>query len=98
MQNWYLYFRKISEEAKEYIVSNNNILKLKERKPEYIENSLENITEVKEKVIEESAEITQGKLVIGMNVETNVENSKNIALIYNAILGGTATSKLFQKC
>ena len=87
---------KISEEAKEYIVSNNNILKLKERKPEYIENSLENITEVKEKVIEESAEITQGKLVIGMNVETNVENSKNIALIYNAILGGTATSKLFQ--
>ena len=69
---------------------------MKERKPEYIENSLENITEVKEKVIEESAEITQGKLVIGMNVETNVENSKNIALIYNAILGGTATSKLFQ--
>ncbi len=87
---------KISEEAKKYIVNNNNILKLKERKPEYIENSLENITEVKEKVIEESAEITQGKLVIGMNVETNGENSKNIALIYNAILGGTATSKLFQ--
>lgn len=25
-----------------------------------------------------------------------IENSKNIALIYNAILGGTATSKLFQ--
>ena len=87
---------KISEEAKKYIVNNNNILKLKERKPEYIESSLENITEVKEKVIEESAEITQGKLVIGMNVETNGENSKNIALIYNAILGGTATSKLFQ--
>ena len=87
---------KISEEAKKYIVNNSNILKLKERKPEYIENSLENITEVKEKSIEESAEITQGKLVIGMNVETNGENSKNIALIYNAILGGTATSKLFQ--
>ena len=87
---------KISEEAKKYIVNNSNILKLKERKPEYIENSLENITEVKEKAIEESAEITQGKLVIGMNVETNGENSKNIALIYNAILGGTATSKLFQ--
>lgn len=87
---------KISEEARKYIINNNNILKLKERKPEYIENSLENITEVKEKVIEESAEITQGKLVIGMNVETNGENSKNIALIYNAILGGTATSKLFQ--
>ena len=87
---------KISEEAKKYIVNNNNILKLKERKPEYIESSLENITEVKEKVIEESAEITQGKLVIGMNVETNGENSKNLALIYNAILGGTATSKLFQ--
>lgn len=87
---------KISEEARKYIINNNNILKLKERKPEYIENSLENITEVKEKVIEESAEITQGKLVIGMNVETNGDNSKNIALIYNAILGGTATSKLFQ--
>ena len=60
-------------------------------------NSIEQYDEnVKERVITESADITQGKLVIGMNLKDLNSNSKNIALIYNAILGGTATSKLFQ--
>ena len=84
------------EEIKTEIENNENIAKLKPRDAKYITNSLEEPTEIKEKTVQESADITQGKLVIGMNIEQKMENSKNIALIYNAILGGTATSKLFQ--
>ncbi len=84
------------EEIKTEIENNENIAKLKPRDAKYITNSLEETTEIKEKTVQESADITQGKLVIGMNIEQKMENSKNIALIYNAILGGTATSKLFQ--
>lgn len=84
------------EEIKTEIENNENIAKLKPRDAKYITNSLEKPTEIKEKTVQESADITQGKLVIGMNIEQKMENSKNIALIYNAILGGTATSKLFQ--
>ena len=85
-----------TEEIKTEIENNENIAKLKPRDAKYITNSLEEPTEIKEKTVQESADITQGKLVIGMNIEQKMENSKNIALIYNAILGGTATSKLFQ--
>ena len=84
------------EEIKTEIENNENIAKLKPGDAKYITNSLEEPTEIKEKTVQESADITQGKLVIGMNIEQKMENSKNIALIYNAILGGTATSKLFQ--
>ena len=41
-------------------------------------------------------EITQGKLVIGLTVETNTPEEKYVALLYNTILGGGANSKLFQ--
>lgn len=85
-----------TEEIKTEIENNENIAKLKPRDAKYITNSLEEPTEIKEKTVQESADITQGKLVIGMNIEQKMENSKNVALIYNAILGGTATSKLFQ--
>ena len=41
-------------------------------------------------------EVSQGKLVIGIDVEKHDKESKYAALIYNAILGGTPTSKIFQ--
>ena len=47
---------------------------------------------VKEKIVKESGDVTQGKLVIGLNTP-NIENEK-IAL-YNTILGRGANSKLF---
>ena len=47
---------------------------------------------VKEKIVKESGDVTQGKLVIGLNTP-NTENEK-IAL-YNTILGRGANSKLF---
>ena len=85
------------KDIKEEIENDKNMKKLNERNAEYVKNSIEQYDEnIKEKVITESADVTQGKLVIGINLKEIGENSKNVALIYNAILGGTATSKLFQ--
>ena len=41
-------------------------------------------------------EVTQGKLVIGMNVLSQKENLSYITMVYNTILGVGANSKLFQ--
>ena len=37
-----------------------------------------------------------GKLILGMDILEENEQDKYIALVYNAILGGTANSKMFQ--
>lgn len=47
-------------------------------------------------IIKESIDVTQGKLVLGLNIEKETEDSKYVALVYNMILGGGANSKLFQ--
>lgn len=44
-------------------------------------------------IVNEKADVTQGKLIIGMN--TPIENKFAVSM-YNAILGGGANSKLFQ--
>ena len=41
-------------------------------------------------------EISQGKLVIGLDIDEETKESKYVATIYNAILGGIPTSKMFQ--
>ena len=41
-------------------------------------------------------DITQGKLVIGMDVDSNIDNLNYITMCYNTILGGGANSKMFQ--
>ena len=41
-------------------------------------------------------DVSQGKLILGLEVGKNDKDSKYSALIYNAILGGTPTSKMFQ--
>ena len=41
-------------------------------------------------------QVTQGKLVMGLDIQCTAENSRFIASVYNAILGGGANSKLFQ--
>ena len=83
---------------KEIITENENIQKISARKPEYVVNN--ETTEIKEnketKEITESMQITQGKLVIGLDVNQTNQNSRFIASVYNAILGGGANSKLFQ--
>lgn len=72
---------------------------LNEREPEYVVNNSE--SEQKEKrenpeVVSESMDITQGKLVIGLDITEKRENLRYIASVYNSILGGNPMSKLFQ--
>lgn len=87
---------EIKENIKEKIEENENICKLQGREANYIKNSVQNNTVNQENVVEEKLELTQGKLVIGMDLSQKDENAKNVALVYNGILGGTANSKLFQ--
>ena len=77
---------------------NENIEKLKGREDKHIINNEE--TEIKQKVqeteISEQKDITQGKLVIGLDIMQNEKDSKYAICLYNVILGESATSKLFQ--
>jgi len=80
------------------ITENENIKKLKEREDKHILNNEE--TEKKEKVeineIAEAKDVTQGKLVIGLDIDFYEPDSKYAMCIYNVILGESATSKMFQ--
>lgn len=86
------------EDTIKLIKENKQIQELPEREPEYIvSNQLKGEIQNKEvQTVNESMDITQGKLVIGMDVFNTKQESKYVASVYNAILGGTATSKLFQ--
>lgn len=87
-----------AEELKEIINQNENIKKLNDRKAKFIVNNEE--TEVKQieepKVVTESMDVTQGKLNLGIDILNTKPETKFAASLYNGILGGTATSKLFQ--
>lgn len=86
------------EKTKNTIEQNEKIQNLQPRNPEYIVNNeqTEEIETQKEKIVEDHMQINQGKLVIGLNVNSNEENSRFTTSVYNAILGGGANSKLFQ--
>ena len=89
---------EIADEIKEEIINNENIQKLKERIPQYVvndKNARKKETK-QEQTVQESMDITQGKLVLGLDILNEQDNDKYIALVYNAILGGTANSKMFQ--
>lgn len=78
------------------VINNIKQRKLKPRKIEdlYIKN--ESKKPIKEKVIKEKMDVSQGKLVIGLDVIDTNKEEKPITSVYNAILGGGANSKLFQ--
>lgn len=86
------------QETIKQIQENENIQKLQARNPKYVINN--EVTErkepAKENTVEESMQITQGKLVLGLDIQNTEENSRFVASVYNAILGGGANSKLFQ--
>ena len=86
-----------NEEVQNIIKENDNIKKLQPRKPKYQtpQNEEKELKE-KENIITESMEVTQGKLILGLDVNINKEELKYNALIYNSILGGSANSKMFQ--
>lgn len=86
------------EEMIKIVKENKQIQEMSERKAEYIVSNPPVIepNNKEEVIVNESLDIAQGKLVIGANIFNTNEKSKYIASVYNAILGGTATSKLFQ--
>lgn len=79
-----------------------NLSGLKEREAKYSINKPEEKYSIQEvRNVKEKMDVTQGKIVIGYDVEVSKEEIENkrfryIGMLYNAILGGTATSKLFQ--
>ena len=85
----------VDDNISKAIEENKCIKNLKERKAEYNIESEKSVSN-QEKVITEKLDVTQGKLVIGLDVETKDEDQKYDVLIYNSILGGSANSKLFQ--
>ena len=70
---------------------------LNERSAKYNKLELEQKKKTeKENVVTEKMEVTQGKLLVGLDVDINDNKSKVIAMVYNNILGGSANSKMFQ--
>lgn len=88
----------IKENVKENIFNNKNIKNLNDREAKYIINNKENRKkeEKQEQEISDSMDVNQGKLIIGLDILQENDNDKYTALVYNAILGGTPTSKMFQ--
>ena len=109
-QNLYEYYQKLLNECKidifvsgnltedvnSYIVQNEHIKNLQERTPNYAKSKLEAKEKVEINTVTENMEVTQGKLIIGIDVNVENEDEKYYTLVYNSILGGTANSKLFQ--
>ena len=86
----------LKEQDENLIVEDENIKGLKERESVFEMPKIEKREVKKEKVVTESMEVTQGKLVLGLDVNIENEEQKYIVLLYNSILGGSANSKLFQ--
>lgn len=87
----------IDENTIKIVEENENIQKLADRKAEYYINEKEPKEKVKEKEVIEEMDVTQGKIVIGTDLHLETEEQRYSALVYNAILGGTANSKMFQE-
>ena len=84
----------LPENIIETVKENQNISHLQERQIKLNEEQKD--TNKQEKIVEESMDVTQGKLVLGLDVTSNIENLSYITMCYNTILGGGANSKMFQ--
>ena len=87
------------EEVKQFLNENDNIKKLRPRTESYILNNefteskqiVENVSEISERM-----EVTQGKLVMGLDIVSNMKNLQVVSVVYNTILGDGANSMMFQ--
>lgn len=89
--------QKLEEVAKNHPL----IQALNSRKPDFCLNQVirEEKIEFKlepKKVVQEIMQVNQGNLILGLDVGVETEEEKEVANLYNAILGGGANSKLFQ--
>lgn len=86
----------VDENIQNIIKQNENIEKLQERKPDFKKFELTKKEKEEAKEIQESMEVTQGKLIIGLDVNILDKEARYKIMIYNSLLGGSANSKLFQ--
>lgn len=86
----------INEKVENIVKHDENIIKLLDRNAEYTVPKLESKQEKQEEIVTESMDVTQGKLLLGLDVNIDDEKLKYDTLIYNSILGGSANSKMFQ--
>lgn len=86
----------VDEELENIIKENENIKKLQDRIPEYNKIEISAKKTEKENYVQDSMEVTQGKLIIGMDLNVDNEDLRYDIMIYNCIFGGSANSKLFQ--
>ena len=87
----------VQDDITTLINENENIKNIKEREANYSISKIdENVEEKEENIVTESMEVTQGKLILGLDVLINNEDQKYNVLVYNSILGGSANSKMFQ--
>ena len=84
----------VNEEVENIISENQNVKRLEEREPCYNKESEKNTVKQGEKI--EKMDVMQGKLVVGLDVNSQNEDEKYNVMIYNTILGGSANSKIFQ--
>ncbi len=90
--------QKLEEVAKNHPL----IQALNPRKPDFCLNQVirEEKIEFKlepKKVVQEIMQVNQGNLILGLDVGVETEEEKEVANLYNAILGGGANSKLREK-
>ena len=86
----------VDENIHNIIKQNENIEKLQERKPDFKEFELLKKENEEAKEIQESMEVTQGKLILGLDVNILDKDARYKIMIYNSLLGWSANSKLFQ--
>ena len=89
---------ELNDEIISEIKENEIVKKLPEREAKYSINSQdEQKTKIeKPNTVTESMQITQGKLIIGLDVLNASKENKYATSVYNVILGGSANSKMFQ--
>ncbi len=87
-----------NNKIEDLVKTNDKIEKLSARKAQYVVNNekTEKVEVEETKTVEDHMQVNQGKLVIGLSVNSQKENARYTASVYNAILGGGANSKLFQ--
>ena len=88
---------KIDSDISKMEKENKKKKNLNSREPQYVQTGTIKKEKVEEKEVSESMNVTQGKLIIGMDINIEEEKQKYKISIYNALLGGSATSKLFQE-
>ena len=86
---------KANEDLTTVVINDESLQKLKERKIDFEINDKKE--EIKEpNIVQESMDVTQGKLVIGLDVLLEKQDISYVTMVYNTILGAGSNSKLFQ--